>query len=314
MKVDVRNFNGRLREAMVGSLPSIDFIQDQTGKKCSPLMTEIHGETMEDLNDLNTVLINLGIKVKSIDCQSLDEELNLATSLVVIDDRVFTSWPTSSIERYGFDNLTVVSPDKPFYFNGDNLLLTEDYLMFGYEKEKSHIESFKQITKPIKINPFYNSETTGFISKDLCISYESVEKTRRIYHTSENIDLSPYFMNARDTIREWDQFCKDKTKRCLTFDSERNRQSLAKFFLSGYMIELIDRYRKDLDNLFETRIFDCRFIVVDRNTIISNTKNIKLIEHLNKKNINVIHTNWRHGLMFDTSLRQLVLAVRRDAE
>ena len=314
MKVDVRNYNGRLREALVGSIPSIDFIQEQTGKKCSPLMTEIHHETMEDLSDLNVVLTELGIKVKNIDCQSFDEELNLGQSMVVVDDCVLTSWPNSSIQGYGFEDMKTVSPERLFYIKGDNLLLTEEHLIFGRTPERWHIESFRPLTKPIKIKPSYHSETTGFVSKDLCLSYESAEKTKRIYDTLENIDLLEYYPKARDTIREWDEFFKDKTQRCLTFDSEIERQSLARFFLSGAMIDLIDRYEKDIRSLFEERLFDCRFIVVDRNTIISNTKNKKLIENLNKKGVDVIHTNWRHGIFFDTSLRQLVLPTRRDAE
>jgi hypothetical protein len=314
MKVDVRNYNGRLREVLVGSIPSIDFIQQQTGKKCSPLMTEIHHETMEDLGDLNVVLRELGIKVKNVDCQSFDEELNLGQSMVVVDDCVLTSWPNSSMQGYGLEDIKTMSPERPFYFNGDNLLLTEKHLIFGRTLERWHIESFRPLNKTIKIIPSYNSEIIGFVSKDLCLSYESAEKTRMIYDTLENIDLLEYYPKARDISREWDEFTKAKTQRCLTFDSETERQSLARFFLSGAMIDLIDRYKKDMKNLFEERLFDCRFIVVDRNTIISNTKNKKLIEILNKKGVDVVHTNWRHGIFFDTSLRQLVLPTKRDAE
>ena len=311
MKVNVTNFNGRLRKILIGSLPSIKYVEKHTGKPMLPLMRKIHEETMEDLQDLSETLKKQGVDVRQVACESFDEELNLGQSMFVIDDCVLTSWHTDTMDRYGFDNLRSISADRPFYFNSDNLLLTKDELIIGHERDWWKIDRFGSV-RPVRINPSYHGGTTGFISNALCLSYDSIEKTRKIYNSLENIDLKLYFKDARNIIRNWNTFSKLKTDRCTAFDNQKDRSSMGRFFLGGDKIELIEQYQSDFNNIFETRLFDCRFIIIDKNTIVSNTKHDGILKELDNKNIEVIHTNWRHGVFFDNSLRHISLAMERD--
>jgi len=192
--------------------------------------------------------------------------------------------------------------------------VAEDQVIFGNERDRNKIDAFKTHLGSVKINPFYHGETTGFVSSDLGVSYDTHEKTNKIYETKNHIALNQYFKNYKNNFVKLNNFVDKKTARCLSFDTELERQSEARFFLSGYKIDLLEDYLLNMKGLFDHELFDCRFLVVDRKTIVSNTKNKELILEFKMKGVEVIQTNWRHGIMFDTSIRDLVLPLRRNAE
>jgi len=92
MEINVRNFNGRLEEAMVGSMPSVNFIEESTGKKVSNDMRQVHDETMNDIEDLKIQLERLGVVVHGVSCESFDDELTLGKKFLTVGDNVYCTW------------------------------------------------------------------------------------------------------------------------------------------------------------------------------------------------------------------------------
>lgn len=297
MKVNVSNNKDRLRQVLLGNIPSPDTVEKILGRPVPDSIHKILKETLEDLQAIKNCYEQLGVEVLTYPVNTLQDSIHVRNGFIVVDDHLFI---TEKLPSLG--DLYNAVPNKTFvpHHGGycPDIFIHNDYAILDRLERQAYVY-WKDILSPKRkiITAFNEGHSDGIycnVADKVWLTNGDVLPYKKYWPDIPVFELST--TNA-GTVNNWEDVESLFAKKELT--KTNGRYLISKHTLSAMDISFIDQYLNNWVGYCEETLFDINLSIIDKENIMVISQNSLVYDKLESLGINIHKVPFRHRFFWD---------------
>ena len=300
MKVHVPNNKDRLRQVLLGNIPSPLTLEKILGRSVPMVIHKILEETQEDLEAIKNCYEQLGVEVLTYPVHTLKDTIHVRTGFIVVDDHLFVTQKLPSLGAL-YDSV----PNKTFVPHGGwycpDIYIHDDYAILD-RLDRQAYNYWKDILSPKRkiITAFNEGHSDGIycnVADKIWLTNGNVLPYKKYWPEIPVLELST--TNAGN-VNNWAPVESLFAQQELAKTS--GRYLISKHTLTDTDVAFIDQYLAQWVGYCEETLFDINLSIIDKENIMVISQNSSVYEKLESLGIKIHKVPFRHRFFWDGGL------------
>jgi len=311
MELWAPNSINRLQTVLLGNIPTVETINDITGKPMPYKIQKVVEETHEDLQMIKSTYESLGVTVLTYPVKKIENSLGMRDVFVVVDDKMYITKNLDCLsEFYSSVPNKIQVPYRGSY--APDIYIHHDYAILDrIEPYESYVWWKNELSPKRKIITAFNEgHADGIycnVADKIWLTNGDVLNFQKYWPGTPVLQLST---SAGGDINNWTNYFQWKKKSELL--KTRGRFLVAKETLNDQDIKFVDDYLSNWVGYCEETLFDLNLSIIDDKNVVAISQNSEIYEKLESLGITVHTVPFRHHLFWDNGLHCMTNDLQRE--
>jgi hypothetical protein len=311
MELWAPNSIDRLQTVLLGNIPTVETINDITGKPMPYKIQKVVEETHEDLQTIKSTYESLGVTVLTYPVKKIENSLGMRDVFVVVDDKMYI---TKNLDCLSELYSSVPNKIQAWWQGGyaPNIYIHHDYAILDrIEPYESYVWWKNELSPKRKIITAFNEgHADGIycnVADKIWLTNGDALNFQKYWPGTPVLQLST---SAGGVINNWTNYSRWRKGKELL--KTKGRFLVAKETLNDQDIKFVDDYLSNWVGYCEETLFDLNFSIIDDKNVMAISQNSEIYEKLESLGITVHKVPFRHKFFWDNGLHCMTNDLRRE--